>query len=67
MTPVLVWNGRIRTPARYRAGKRRKKPFFPMPSARRKMAVCNGKGTVFTIFVLRIFTYAQHGFPVFRR
>lgn len=31
------------------------------------MAVCNGKGTVFTIFVLRIFTYAQHGFPVFRR
>jgi hypothetical protein len=31
------------------------------------MAVCNGKGDVFAIFELRIFTYAQRGFPVFRR
>lgn len=31
------------------------------------MVVCNGKGALFAIFALRIFTYAQHEFPVFRR
>lgn len=31
------------------------------------MVVCNGKGAALAIFELRIFTYAQHEFPVFRR